>query len=83
MEINQNPFALISKELQNLKEDIKGIRVILASSSNSEKKFYSIAEASAKLGVAEITMYRNVQAGRIPSKKIGSRVMIPGSFVDK
>jgi hypothetical protein len=34
-----------------------------------EKKYYSVSEAAKKLNVAEITLYRNGKAGKIPVKK--------------
>ncbi len=75
-----NPFALIDNRLKSIESTL----AILAAKElpQPEKKFYSIAEAAKKLNVAQITLYRNVQAQKIPSKKIGSRLMIPGSFVD-
>lgn len=78
-----NPFESIFNDLRLIKTEIADIKQALANTKTSEKKFYSITEASSKLGVAEITIYRNAQAGKIPSKKIGKRIMIPGSFLDK
>jgi hypothetical protein len=75
-----NPFSQIDNRLKSIESTL----AILAAKEQPqpEKKFYSIAEAAKKLNVAEITLYRNGQAGRIPTKKIGSRLMVPGSFVD-
>jgi excisionase family DNA binding protein len=81
MEIqNTNPFSLIDSRLKSIESTL----AIIAAKEQpqSEKKYYTIAEAAAKLNVAQITLYRNGQAGKIPTKKIGSRLMIPGSFVD-
>lgn len=77
---NTNPFSLIDNRLKSIESTL----AILAAKEQPqpEKKYYSIAEAAKKLNVAEITLYRNGQAGKIPTKKIGSRLMIPGSFVD-
>ena len=75
-----NPFSLIDNRLKSIESTL----AIIAAKEQPqpEKKYYSIAEAAKKLNVAEITLYRNGQAGKIPTKKIGSRLMIPGSFVD-
>ena len=77
---NTNPFSLIDNRLKSIESTL----AILAAKEQPqlEKKYYSIAEAAKKLNVAEITLYRNGQANKIPTKKIGSRLMVPGSFVD-
>lgn len=78
-----NPFESIFNYLEFLKGEMAEIKSKLDSTSTTEKKYYSIADAARKLNVAQITMYRNVQAGKVPSKKVGSRLMVPGSFVDR
>ncbi|MFN7489882.1 MAG: helix-turn-helix domain-containing protein [Chryseotalea sp.] len=77
-----NPFETIDSQLQSIKSELENIKNVLASKSQSEKKYYSIKEAADKLQVAEITLYRGGQSGKIPTKRIGSRLMVPGSFVD-
>ena len=77
-----NPFSEIAIRLSAIESRLADLQASTPSAP-IEKKFYSIAEAAQKLNVAEITIYRNAQAGKIPTKKIGSRVMIPGSFVDR
>jgi excisionase family DNA binding protein len=81
METITNPFAQIDFRLKSIEQTL----LVLASKEQpqAEKKYYSIAEAAKKLNVAQITLYRNVQAGKIPAKKVGSRLMILGSFVDE
>jgi len=77
---NVNPFSLIDTRLSSIES---ALAILVAKEQpQPEKKYYTIAEAATKLNVAQITLYRNVQAQKIPSKKIGSRLMIPGSFVD-
>lgn len=76
-----NPFAHIDARL-------RAIEAIVANIANRdlpqpEKRYYSIQEASKKLLVAPITLYRGIKTGRVPFKKVGSRLMIPGSFVDR
>ncbi len=77
---NTNPFSLIDNRLKSIESTL----AIIAAKEQPqpEKKYYTIAEAATKLNVAQITLYRNGQSGKIPTKKIGSRLMIPGSFVD-
>jgi excisionase family DNA binding protein len=79
-QIITNPFQQIDNRLKS----IEAILVQLATkeSPQRENHFYSIAEAAKKLGVAQITLYRGTKDGKIPSKHVGSRLMIPGSFVD-
>lgn len=78
---NTNPFSLIDNRLKSIESTL----AIIAAKEQPqpEKKYYTISEAAKKLNVAEITLYRNGQAGKIPTKKIGSRLMVPGSFVDR
>ena len=78
-----NPFDQINYDLKSIKNELADIKNVMASSTTPEKKWFTVPEAAAKFNLAEITVYRNCQAGKIPSKKIGSRVMIPGSYVDK
>ena len=75
-----NPFTQIDIRLKSIESTL----AIIAAKEQPEpeKKYYTIAEAAKKLNVAQITLYRNVQAKKIPAKKIGSRLMILGSFVD-
>jgi len=77
---NTNPFSVLDNRLKSIESTL----AILAAKEQPqpEKKYYTIAEAATKLNVAQITLYRNGQAGKIPTKKIGSRLMVPGSFVD-
>ena len=75
-----NPFDQIDFRLARIEESLQLIAT--KEQPQPEKKYYSIAEAAKKLNVAEITLYRNGQANKIPTKKIGSRLMVPGSFVD-
>lgn len=79
---NYNPFDALQNDLQSIKFELADIRQVLTSTTQPEKKYYTISEAAKKLNVAEITIYRNAQAGKIPTKKIGSRLMVPGSYVD-
>jgi excisionase family DNA binding protein len=77
----QNPFLEIDNRLKSIESTLA--RIDSREQPKAEKKFYPVVEAAAKLGVAPITIYRGTESGKIPSKRIGSRVMIPGSFIDK
>lgn len=46
------------------------------------KRYYSVKEVAAIFGVSISLIYSGVQQGKIPSRRIGSRVLIPASFVD-
>lgn len=81
METINNPFLNLDNRLSSIESKLDALASI--QQPRMEKKYYPISEAAEKLNVATITLYRGVEAGRIPSKRIGSRVMIPGSFVDR
>ncbi len=80
---NTNPFEIIDQQLKSIQSELLDIKHAISSTVHQEKKYYTIAEAALKLNVSQITVYRNAHAGKIPTKRIGSRVMIPGSFLDK
>ncbi len=76
-----NPFSEINDRLSAIEQSLA---IIAAKEPNqSEKKFYPVSEAAQRLGVAPITIYRGVESGKIPVKRIGSRVMLPSSYVDR
>lgn len=47
------------------------------------KRYYTVKEAAAILGVSVSLIYAAVQRGEIPSRKITSRILIPAEFVDE
>jgi excisionase family DNA binding protein len=79
--IFNNPFAQLSTQLEEISKKLD--QIASKEQVQPEKRYYDIREASQKLGVAAITLYRGCESGTIPSKKVGSRVLIPGSFVDR
>ncbi len=81
MQNNFNPFDAIDSRLKSIEESLATLAA--KEQPQAERKFYPVAEAAEKLCVAPITLYRGVESGKIPHKRIGSRVMIPGSYVDK
>ncbi|MBQ3444936.1 MAG: helix-turn-helix domain-containing protein [Selenomonadaceae bacterium] len=46
------------------------------------KKFYSVKEVAAILGVSKSLIYAAVQKCKIPHRRIMGRILIPASFVD-
>ena len=46
------------------------------------KRYYTVKEVAAILGVSISLIYAAVQKGEIPSRRIASRILIPASFVD-
>ena len=76
-----NPFEQIDNRLKSIEDQL--VKLTSNSVPELEKKYYRISEASQKLNVAPITLYRGVEKGTIPFKKVGSRILIPGSFVDR
>lgn len=85
MEFQQstNPFHIIYLRLKSIEDILSRMSSRAESVETSQVKYYTIAEAAKKLGVAKITLYRNCAAGKIPCKKIGTRTLIPESFVNK
>lgn len=51
--------------------------------TNHTKKFYSRQETADALGISLSTLIRHVAEGKIPHIKLGARVLIPSSFLDK
>jgi excisionase family DNA binding protein len=77
-----NPFEVLEQHILSLKSEVSDLRDELRSRTKSEKKYYTIKEAASKLNVARLTVYRNTKNGNIPRIQIGSRVMVPASWVD-
>ncbi len=48
----------------------------------TEKKLFTVKEASKILSVAEITLYRHTKNGDVPSIRIGKRVLIPITYIE-
>lgn len=48
-----------------------------------QKKFYSIQELTKILSVGRSTLYAAVTAGKIPAKRLGTRILIPASYVNE
>lgn len=78
-----NPFQTLDGRLASIESQLSEISSTLRGASSTERKFYSVDEAAEKLGIASISVYRNIQQGKIPSKRVGGRLLIPGSFVEK
>jgi excisionase family DNA binding protein len=43
--------------------------------------FLSIQETAKALGISRISAYRHVEAGTIPSVRVGSRRLVPASYL--
>jgi len=43
---------------------------------DKEKRFYSVSEASAVLGVSPITIYRLISKSKLTHRRIGKRILI-------
>ena len=46
------------------------------------KRYYTVKEAAAILGVSISLIYSAVQRGVIPSRRIATRILIPAEFID-
>ena len=49
---------------------------------NRKKVFLSRLEAADALGLSMSSIVRAIDSGEIPYTKIGSRILIPASFID-
>lgn len=77
----QNPFDTITSRLEAIESKL--LEIAQRETPKAEARYYPVAKAAEKLNVAPITIYRGIESGRIPHKKIGSRVLVPSSFIDK
>jgi len=46
-------------------------------------KPYGLREAAAQLGVGKSTLHDAIGRGEVPHSRIGSRILIPASYVEK
>ena len=46
-------------------------------------QFFSIRKTAEILQVSNLTVWRRVQAGEIPSVRLGKRVLIPDTFFER
>ena len=60
---------------------IKGVKAMKA--KEEPKKFWSVKELAIYLGVSRSLLYAKVDAHDISCKRIGARILIPSSFVEK
>ena len=51
--------------------------------NNTNKLTYTVLEVSKLLGISKNSTYKAINDGDIPSVKIGSRILIPRSQIDK
>jgi excisionase family DNA binding protein len=81
-ENTNNPFTAIDNRLSSIESKLESLAAI-QKPPQVEKRYYPVNQAAEKLGVAPITIYRGVDNGTIPGKRVGSRLLIPSSFVDR
>lgn len=46
-------------------------------------EFYTVAETAEILRITRQTVYRHIKSGRIESRRIGARVLIPASVIKR
>ncbi len=51
--------------------------------NDSLKNFYNVKELATLLGVSKSLLYEQVYRGNIPVRRIGRRILIPQSYVEK
>ncbi len=50
---------------------------------DKQKRFLSVKEIAALLGVSKSLIYDKVYREQIPCRRMGRRILIPSTFVDK
>jgi excisionase family DNA binding protein len=78
-----NPFDDIDTRPTSIEATLLALHQSIISKKPQTKKFYTVNEASKELKVSVITVYRLAKLGKIPSRKIGARVLIPREFVEE
>lgn len=51
--------------------------------AQKEPKYLTVAEAAKKLKVAPLTIYRGMNKGTVPFKQVGSKKLIPSTYLEK
>jgi excisionase family DNA binding protein len=49
---------------------------------NSERAFYSVADAAELLGMCDMTLYRAIRDGQFPAVRIRGRLIIPARAIE-
>jgi excisionase family DNA binding protein len=80
---SDNPFVSIRNDIGSVRQDIQELRQLIQATKAETPKYFSIAETAKLSNTAEITIRRGVEKGTIPSKRIGTRILIPASFFSK
>jgi excisionase family DNA binding protein len=50
--------------------------------SEKQRQFFSVRETAERLSVSPITIYRAVEGGRIPCARVGTRRLVPASWLE-
>lgn len=76
-------IVVISKEelVKLIDEAVTRAMTNYVKSEPKKVEYISVAEAAKILGVSQLTVYRGVQKGNIPSKKIGRKIKILSSYL--
>lgn len=43
----------------------------------------SVAQLAAEVGISQMSLYRLIKAGHLPSVRLGSRIFVPSKVVDQ
>ncbi len=46
------------------------------------RRWLSVAEVAAELGMCQMTLYRVIKAGQFPAVRVGRRLVIPAAALD-
>lgn len=53
------------------------------SAGDAGRRWLSIAELAAELGMSQMTLYRVIAAGEFPAVRIGRRLFVPARVLDE
>ena len=52
-------------------------------SGRAERRWLSVADLAAELGMSQMTLYRVIAAGEFPAVRIGRRLVVPAKVLDE
>jgi len=68
--------AVLLNELSQL------LRALQKEFGNQEQKYYSVSEAAKLMSISESALRRLIKAGKIPSLRLGGKILIPASTLE-
>lgn len=67
----------------NDRHDPEGSVRTMTDIDRAPRDAYSVSEVARRLGVSPLTVRRQIAAGKLPSVRIGDRVLVPADYLDR